>query len=226
MRALLVEHERGTARLIQQGLAQAGYVVDVAENGNAGLHYALGTDYDVIILDIVLPIIDGFRLLREFRAKRLKPPVLFLFAHDSIEERLKLNLGALNLGTNDYLVKPFVFSELLLRLRALLRRPSTLTDTVLRVGNLEMDTIGRLVRWHNQEIQLSVREFSLLEYLMRHPGQVLSRAQISEHVWNFKHTSDTKVIDVYIGYLRRKLNQGAAKVPIQTVRGVGYRLSL
>lgn len=222
MRALLIEHERGTARFIQQGLTQAGYAVDVAEDSKTGLNNALGTDYDVIILNVVMPIIDGFRLLREFRLKQLKTPVLLLFTHNGVEERIR----GLDLGADDYLVKPFVFSELLARLRALRRRPAMLTDTVLQVGNLEMDTACHLVRWHNQEIHLSVREFSLLEYLMRHPGQVLTRTQIAEHVWNFKHTSDTKVIDVYIGYLRRKLNQGAAKVPIQTVRGVGYRLSL
>ncbi|WAL59650.1 winged helix-turn-helix domain-containing protein [Thermocoleostomius sinensis] len=226
MRALLVAHERGTARFIQQGLARAGYAVDVAVDGQAGLNDVLGTDYDVIILDIVSPLIDGLRWLREFRTKRLKPPVLFLFSREGMEERLEFNLSTLNLEANDYLVKPFVFSELLVRLRSLLRRPSALTDTLLQVGDLEMDTVAHQVRWHNQEIHLSVREFALLEYLMRHSGQVLTRAQIAQQVWNFKYTSDTKVIDVYIGYLRRKLNQGAAKVPIQTVRGVGYRLSL
>ena len=221
MRALLVENERGIARFIEQGLAQAGYAVDVAEDGRTGLDYALAAHYDVIIMDVMLPIMDGFRLLQEFRSKKLKTPILLLSARDGIDDRVK----GLDLGADDYLVKPFAFSELLARLRALLRRPSLQVGTVLQVGELELDTAYHTVCWQGQEIQLSAREFSLLEYLMRHPGQVLTRMQIAEHVWNFRNTGDTKVIDVYIGYLRRKLKQGFASQPIQTVRGVGYRLS-
>lgn len=221
MRALLVEHERGIAQFIEQGLAQAGYAVDVAEDDQVGLDYALAAHYDVIIMDVMLPFIDGFRLLQEFRSKKLKTPILLLSAQNDIDDRVK----GLDSGADDYLTKPFAFSELLARLRALLRRPSLQAGTVLRVGELELDTAYHTVYWQGQDVRLSAREFSLLEYLMRHPGQVLTRTQIAEHVWNFRNTSDTKVIDVYIGYLRRKLKQELTNHPIQTVRGVGYRLS-
>ncbi|GAB4535893.1 MAG: response regulator transcription factor [Anaerolineae bacterium] len=221
MRLLVVEDEPGVAQFIRQGLTEAGFAVDVARDGAEGLDYALAAEYDAIVLDIMLPKMDGLDLLRELRTRSIKSPVLLLTARDAIEDRVQ----GLDAGADDYLVKPFAFPELLARVRALLRRPPLQVDTILRVGDLEMDTARREVRRAGQPIQLSPREFALLEFLMRHPGQVLPRTQIIEHVWNFDFYSETNVVDVYIGYLRRKIDRGFADPLIHTVRGVGYRLS-
>ena len=218
MRVLLVEDEPGIAQFIRQGLNEAGYAVDVAQDGIEGLNYALAAEYDILVLDILLPKMDGIQLLKELRNQRIRTPVLLLTAMDAVENRVR----GLDAGADDYLVKPFAFSELLARLRALLRRPPLQVDAVMQVGYLEMDTARRQVRQAGCLIELSQREFALLEYLMRHPGQVLTRTQIAEHVWDFNFWNDSNVIDVYIGYLRRKL---AGSPLIHTVRGVGYRLS-
>jgi len=221
MRILVVEDEPGIVEFIRQGLSEAGYAVDAARDGQEGLDYALAAEYDVMVIDIMLPKMDGLRLLRELRNRGVKTPVLLLTARDGIEDRVT----GLDAGADDYLVKPFAFPELLARLRALLRRPPLQTDTVLRVGDLEMDTARYDVRRAGQRIELSPREFELLEFLMRHPDQVLTRTQIAEHVWNFDFYSESNVVDVYIGYLRRKIDRGFAYPLIHTVRGVGYRLS-
>lgn len=220
MRVLLVEDDAGISMFIQQGLTEAGYTVDMASNGREGLDYALAADYDVILLDVLLPELSGLDILREMRQRGSKTPVLLLTAQDSTQDKV---LG-LDAGADDYLIKPFDFTELLARLRALLRRPPLQTDIVLRVGNLEMDTAQRWVKRGDRSIDLSPREFALLEYLMRHPNQVLGRTQIAQHVWNFDFYGDYKVIDVYIGYLRRKVDRNEPTSLIQTVRGVGYRL--
>jgi len=222
MRLLVVEDEPGVAQFIRQGLTEAGFAVDVARDGAEGLDYALAAEYDAIVLDIMLPKMDGLDLLRELRTRSIKSPVLLLTARDAIEDRVQ----GLDTGADDYLVKPFAFPELLARVRALLRRPPLQADTILRVGGLEMDTARREVCRAGQPIELSPREFALLELLMRHPGQVLPRTQIIEHVWNFDFYSETNVVDVYIGYLRRKIDRGFADPLIHTVRGVGYRLSV
>lgn len=222
MRVLVVEDEPGIAQFVRQGLSEAGYAVDVARDGREGLDYALSAEYDLLILDILLPMMDGLCLLRELRNQGIKAPVLLLTARDRIEDRVT----GLDAGADDYLVKPFAFSELLARLRALLRRPALQVDTVLRIGDLEMDTARREVRRAGRLIELSPREFMLLEYLMRHPGQVLTRTQIAEHVWNFDFYSNSKVVDIYIGYLRRKVDRGFAQPLLHTLRGVGYRLSV
>ncbi len=222
MRVLVVEDEPGIAQFVRQGLSEAGYAVDVARDGREGLDYALSAEYDLLILDILLPMMDGLCLLRELRNQGIKAPVLLLTARDRIEDRVT----GLDAGADDYLVKPFAFSELLARLRALLRRPSLQVDTVLRIADLEMDTARREVRRGGRLIELSPREFMLLEYLMRHPGQVLTRTQIAEHVWNFDFYSNSKVVDIYIGYLRRKVDRGFAQPLLHTLRGVGYRLSI
>jgi heavy metal response regulator len=222
VRVLVVEDEPGIAQFVRQGLSEAGYAVDVARDGKEGLDYALSAEYDLLILDILLPMMDGLHLLRELRNQGIKVPVLLLTARDRIEDRV----AGLDAGADDYLVKPFAFSELLARLRALLRRPALQADTVLRVGDLEMDTARREVRRAGCLIELSPREFMLLEYLMRHPGQVLTRTQIGEHVWNFDFYSNSKVVDIYIGYLRRKVDRGFAQPLLHTMRGVGYRLSI
>ncbi len=221
MRILVVEDEPGVSQFVQQGLTEAGYAVDVAENGFDGLEFGLSKRFDVIILDIMLPEMNGLEVLRELRNKRVKTPVLLLTARDSIDDRV----SGLDTGADDYLVKPFAFPELLARVRMLLRRPPLQTDPLMRVGDLEMDLSRREVRRAGEVIELSQREFSLLELLMRHPNQVLTRTQIMEHVWNFNFYSETKVVDVYIGYLRRKIEQDFGYALIHTVRGVGYRLS-
>ncbi len=219
MRVLLVEDDRKIAQFIDQGLSEAGYAVDVAHDGREGLDYALAAEYDVLVLDILLPKMNGVYLLKELRNRQIKAPVLLLTAMDAVEDRVR----GLDAGADDYLVKPFALSELLARIRALLRRPPLQTDTVIRVGDLEMDLAKREVRRAGQLIELSQREFTLLEYLMRHPGQVLTRSQIAEHVWDFDFWNESNVVDVYIGYLRRKL-EGDYSL-IHTVRGVGFRLS-
>ena len=221
MRVLVVEDEAGVAGFVEQGLTEAGYAVDVARNGPDGLEYALAFEYDAMILDIMLPKMNGLDVLREMRDKRVKAPVLLLTARDGVADRVR----GLNLGADDYLVKPFAFPELLARIGALLRRPPLQSGNLLCMGDLEMDISLREVRRAGRRIELSPREFSLLELLLRHPNQVLTRTQIVEHVWNFDFYTDTNVVDVYIGYLRRKIDRGFASPLIQTVRGVGYRLS-
>jgi len=221
MRILIVEDEAGVAGFVEQGLTEAGYAVDVARDGSEGLEYALAFEYDVMVLDIMLPKMNGLDLLHEIRDKRVKVPVLLLTARDGVDDRVK----GLDVGADDYLVKPFAFPELLARIRALLRRPPLQSGNLLNMNDLEMDVTQREVRRAGKKIELSPREFSLLELLLRHPNQVLTRTQIVEHVWNFDFYGDTNVVDVYIGYLRRKIDSGFVPPLIQTVRGVGYRLS-
>lgn len=221
MRILIVEDEAGVAGFVEQGLTEAGYAVDVARDGSEGLEYALAFEYDVMVLDIMLPKMNGLDLLHEIRDKRVKAPVLLLTARDGVDDRVK----GLDVGADDYLVKPFAFPELLARIRALLRRPPLQSGNLLSMNDLEMDVTQREVRRAGKKIELSPREFSLLELLLRHPNQVLTRTQIVEHVWNFDFYGDTNVVDVYIGYLRRKIDSGFVPPLIQTVRGVGYRLS-
>ncbi len=221
MRILVVEDELGVAQFVKQGLCEAGHAVDVVRDGLDGLSYAQAVNYDVIILDIMLPKMNGLDMLREIRDQRNKTPVLLLTARDGVDDRVQ----GLDSGADDYLVKPFAFPELLARVRALLRRPPMQTNTLLQSADLELDTASREVRRAGQIIELSPREFSLLELLLRHPNQVLTRTQIIEHVWNFNFYSDTKVVDVYIGYLRRKIDDGFGSTLIHTIRGVGYRLS-
>lgn len=221
MRILVVEDEAGVAGFIQQGLTEAGYLVDVARDGQEGLEYALAFDYDAILLDIMLPKLDGIDLLRELRDQRRKYPVVLLTARDGVDDRVV----GLDSGADDYLVKPFAFPELLARLRALLRRPPLQAGGNLQMSDLEMDVAKREVRRGGKRIELSPREFALLELLLRHPHQVLTRTQILEHVWNFDFHADTNVVDVYIGYLRRKIDAGLPLQLIKTVRGIGYRIS-
>lgn len=221
MRVLLVEDDAGIAQFVQQGLVEVGYAVDVVPDGQSGLNYAQAAEYDAIVLDVMLPELDGLQVLRSLRSQQIKVPVLLLTARDRIEDRVQ----GLDAGADDYLVKPFAFTELLARLRALLRRPPLQNATILQVGDLEMDVANRQVCRAGKQIELSPREFTLLEYLMRHPRQVLTRAQITEHIWNFDFYGDSNVVDVYIGYLRRKIDRNSDYPLLHTVRGVGYRLS-
>lgn len=218
MRVLVVEDDESISHFIHQGLGEAGYAVDIALDSLQGINYATSADYDVIVLDVLLPKINGLTVLKTLREQEFQTPVLLLTARDTVEDRV---LG-LNAGADDYLIKPFDFTELLARLRALLRRPPLQVNPLLRIGDLEMDTIQHFVKYNGRTIDLSPREYSLLEYLMRNPNQVLSRTQIAQHVWSFDFYSDYKVIDVYIGYLRRKLAKESSHSLIQTIRGVGY----
>lgn len=221
MRVLLVEDDSGITQFIQQGLSETGYAVDIAMDGRSGLEYALSAAYDVIVLDVMLPELDGFCLLRSLRSQHIKVPVLLLTARDNVEDRVK----GLDAGADDYLVKPFAFKELLARLRALLRRPPLQANPILQMEDLEMNLATHEVHRAGQRIELSPKEFALLEYLMRHPHQVMTREQIVEHVWNFDYCGDSNVVDVYIGYLRRKIDRGFDAILLHSIRGVGYRLS-
>ncbi len=222
MRILMVEDETNIGQFIQQGLKEAGYAIDWVKDGQLGLDYALSINYDAIVLDMMLPGLDGFSFLRELRRRRILTPVLCLTALDTVGDRVR----GLDVGADDYLVKPFAYPELLARLRALLRRPPLQTQTILRIADLELDLTTRKVQRAGRSIPLSAREFSLLEFLMRHPNQVLSRTQIGEHIWNIDFDSESNVIDVYIGYLRRKIDKDFQAKLIHTIRGVGYQIGL
>jgi heavy metal response regulator len=220
LRVLVVEDEQGVSQFLMQGLTEAGYVVDVASDGDEGRQYALSAEYDALVLDIMLPGIDGISLLREIRDRGVKTPVLLLTARDHVGDRVH----GLDAGADDYLVKPFEFAELLARIRALLRRPVLAANPVLRLSDLELDAIRHQVRRAGKAIDLTPREFSLLEFLLIHQGQVLTRTQIIEHVWDVHYSGDTNVVDVYIGYLRRKVDRDFEPALVHTVRGFGYRL--
>ena len=220
MRLLVVEDERGIASALRQGLGESGYAVDLARDGIEARDYALATSYDVILLDILLPKLDGLALLRDLRKRGMTTPILLLTARDAIDDRV----AGLDAGADDYLVKPFSFSELLARIRALLRRPVLQTANKLASGGICMDLGARTVTRGAQTIVLTPREFAVLEYLLRHPGQALSRSQIAERVWSWEFHGETNIVDVYIGYLRRKLDEGGAPSVIETLRGYGYRL--
>ena len=222
MRVLLVEDDAGIVAFVRQGLTEAGFTVDAVVDGLEGLAAARVATYDAIILDGMLPGLDGLAVLVELRRLGIRTPVLFLTARAAVEDRV----AGLETGADDYLTKPFAFTELLARLRALLRRPPLQADQVLRVGDLELDPLRRSVRRGGSPVDLSPREFALLACLMRHAGQALTRTQIAEQIWSLDYAGDTNVVDVYIGYLRRKLGLAHGGPRIQTVRGVGYRLSL
>jgi DNA-binding response OmpR family regulator len=220
MRLLVVEDEGGIASALRQGLSEQGYAVDVARDGEQGRDYALAAPYDVILLDILLPELDGLSLLRDLRKRGMTTPILLLTARDAIDDRV----AGLDAGADDYLVKPFSFSELLARIRALLRRPVLRTGDKLVTGDVAMDLAARTVTRGTQPVTLTPREFAVLEYLLRHPGQALSRTQIAEGVWSWEFHGESNVVDVYIGYLRRKLDADGVPSIIETLRGYGYRL--
>jgi DNA-binding response OmpR family regulator len=220
MRLLVVEDEGGIASALRQGLSEQGYAVDVARDGEQGRDHALAATYDVILLDILLPKLDGLSLLRDLRKRGMTTPILLLTARDAIDDRV----AGLDAGADDYLVKPFSFSELLARIRALLRRPVLRAGDRLVTGDVAMDLGARTVTRGTQAVTLTPREFAVLEYLLRHPGQALSRTQIAEGVWSWEFHGESNVVDVYIGYLRRKLDEDGVPSIIETLRGYGYRL--
>ncbi|MDP2857786.1 MAG: response regulator transcription factor [Bacillota bacterium] len=221
MRVLVVEDERRIADFLSRGLSEQGYAVDVAYDGDEALQWADVAEFDVIVLDVMLPIRDGIAVCRIFRTRGLKTPILMLTARDAVEDRVR----GLDSGADDYLVKPFAFAELLARLRALTRREPVALGTVLQVGDLILDTTTREGSRQGKSPELTSKEYALLEYLMRHPNQVLTRTMIAEHVWNYDFDNATNVIDVHIRNLRRKIDDPFPTKLIQTVRGAGYRIS-
>lgn len=220
MRILVVEDEPAISEFVERGLRAAGYTVDCAGDGETAEQLALGRQYDLVLLDLLLPRKSGLEVLASIRARDSQVPVIVLTALGAIEDRVR----GLDAGASDYVVKPFSMEELLARVRAHLRRPHQTTADVLEVGDMRMDLGTRRVERNGEEVQLTTREFELLAYLMRHPGQVLSREQILSAVWGFDYEPGTNVLEVYISYLRTKLRQNGSEAPIDTVRGAGYRL--
>jgi len=220
MRLLVIEDEKKVARFVKKGLEEEGYAVDLAFDGEEGLAMVLDQVHDLIILDIALPKIDGLQVLKKLRERAVRTPVLLLTVRATIEDKV---LG-LDSGADDYLTKPFVFQELLARIRALLRRKAEAGPPLLRVEDLALDPARHLVTRGGERIDLTSKEFALLEYLMRNAGRVLTRAMISEHVWNYDFDTETNIIDVYVNYLRRKIDSGREKRLIHTIRGSGYVL--
>ena len=220
MRILVVEDDRAVASFVKKGLESEQYAVDVTGDGEDAEKLSGEAEYDLVILDLVLPKIDGLEVLKQIRSRKPSPPVLILSGRSRVEDRVK----GLDLGADDYLTKPFSFSELSARVRALLRRSPSSIGIVLRVGDLELDRAERLVRRAGRRIDLTPREFALLEYLMRNAGRSVTRAMIIEHVWNFSFDTMTNVVDVYINYLRKKVDQDFDRKLIRTVRNVGYEL--
>jgi heavy metal response regulator len=221
MRVLVVEDERRIADFISRGLSEQGYAVDVAYDGDEALHWPDVAEFDVVILDVMLPVRDGIEVCRTLRERGLRTPILMLTARDAVEDRVR----GLDSGADDYLVKPFAFAELLARLRALTRREPVALGTVLRVSDLILDTTTREAFRQGMSLELTSKEYALLEYLMRYPNQVLTRTMIAEHVWNYDFDNATNVIDVHIRNLRRKIDDPFPTKLIQTVRGAGYRIS-
>jgi two-component system, OmpR family, response regulator len=220
MRVLVVEDELKMASLLRRGLVEEGHAVDVARTGDDALWMARAVEYDAVVLDLMLPGIDGVEVCRRLRHDGVWTPVLMLTARDAVEDRV----AGLDAGADDYLPKPFSFAELLARLRALARRGATERPAVLEVGDLRLDPATRQVWRGKAEIRLSGKEFALLETFMRRPGQVLSRYQLLEHAWDYAYDNRSNVVDVYVRYLRAKIDRPFGRDSLETVRGAGYRL--
>lgn len=220
MRVLVVEDEVKMAGLLKRALNEEGYAVDLAPNGEEAVWLGTENDYDAIVLDVRLPDFDGFEVCRRLRSAGRWAPVLVLTARGAVHDRV----AGLDAGADDYLTKPFSFAELHARLRALIRRGGGKRPTVLRVGDLTLDPATRRVWRADSNIEFTNKEFVLLEYFMRHPGEVLSRTQLIEHVWDFNYDGGSNVVDVYVRYLRSKIDRPYWKRSIETVRGAGYRL--
>ncbi len=223
MRILVAEDDTVIADFVAQGLREAGFVVDVAATGTDGLRQALGGGYDAAVIDVMLPGMDGLALIEALRTKKVQTPVLILSARHTVDDRVK----GLQAGGDDYLTKPFAFAELLARVQALLRRAGgTPEPTRLTLGDLSLDLLSRKVQRDGQALDLRPREFALLEYLLRHPGRVLSKTMILSHVWGYSFDPGTNVVDVLVSRLRDKVDEGFASKMIHTVRGAGYVLKL
>jgi two-component system OmpR family response regulator len=220
MRLLVVEDDVKLARALERGLQREGYAVDLADTGDDALSQAITNDYDAVVLDVMLPGIDGFAVCKEMRSSERWAPVLMLTARDQVGDRIR----GLDAGADDYLVKPFDFGELLARLRALIRRGPTERAPVLEVGELRIDPAARIVTRGGREIELTVREFALLHFLAQRAGAVVSREELLEHVWENAEEGSTNVVDVYVGYLRNKVEKPFRGKIIRTVRGIGFML--
>ena len=220
MRLLVVEDEKKLNELIRKKLEKEYYGVDSCFDGEEAVRYVEGTEYDAIILDIMLPKLDGFEVIKKIREKKNKVPILLLTARDNIDDKVK----GLDYGADDYLVKPFIFEELMARIRVLLRRNSGNADNVITIANLKVDLDAKLVFRDDVLIKLSGREYSILEYLIRNKGKILPRERIENHIWNYEYEGGTNVIDVYIRYLRKKIDDSYTPKLIHTVRGLGYVL--
>lgn len=220
MRILVVEDEKKTANFIKRGLKEEGHAVDAAYDGEQGHFMATTQDYDLIVLDLMLPKIDGLALCRKLRNEKVLSPILILTAKDPVKDKV---LG-LDSGADDYLTKPFAFEEFLARVRSLLRKRESGAPTKLTAGDLTLDLVTHKVSRGGKEIKLTAKEYALLEYFMRNAGSIVTRTMISEHVWDMNFDSFTNVIDVYVNYLRKKINSGGDKKFIQTIRGKGYIL--
>ena len=222
MKLLVIEDDREAAAYLVKGLSESGYVVDLSHDGRDGLFMATSNNYDVVIVDRMLPGMDGLAVIAALRNAEIRTPVLILSALGAVDDRVK----GLRAGGDDYLVKPFAFAELLARIEALLRRGSGRPATTrLKVGDLDMDLLARSVRRGTREIELLPREYRLLEFLMRHAGHVVTRTMLLESVWDYHFDPQTNVIDVHISRLRQKIDKGFDKPLLHTVRGAGYRLS-
>jgi heavy metal response regulator len=220
MRILVIEDEKKVAEFIRNGLEEEGYAVDAAHDGDAGFFLATSNEYDAILLDILLPKVDGITLCSRLRSEGHQTPILMLTARDAVKDKVR----GLDAGADDYLTKPFAFEELLARIRALLRKKYQHQSTRLQVDDLILDTVTHQVFRGTEVIPLSVKEYALLEFLMRNAGSVVTRTMISEHVWDINFETFTNVIDVYISYLRNKIDKGRDKALIQTIRGRGYTI--
>jgi DNA-binding response OmpR family regulator len=221
VRVLVVDDDRKLASMVRRELTDQGYAVDVAYDGEEGLAFAELGPYDLILLDVVMPGMDGLSVCRRLREQKVRTPVLMLTARAHVDERV----GGLDSGADDYLVKPFNFRELHARVRALLRRGDAPKEPVLRVGDVSVDTVAHEVRRGGQPIDLTGKEYAILEYFARNPNRVLSRSQIAEHAWNYDFEAESNIIDVYVGNLRRKLGDRDGAPLLRTVRGVGYKLT-
>ena len=218
MRILIVEDEKKVAAFIKKGLEEETYAVDIATDGEEGFHLGEQNQYDLIILDLMLPKINGLDILSRLRSQKIDTPILLLTAKDSVEDKVE----GLNQGADDYLTKPFAFSELLARIRVLLRRGKAESKTTLEISDLTLNLVSHKVSRGNEEIELTGKEYSLLEYFMRNQEKVLTRTMIAEHVWDYNFDTFTNVIDVYVNHLRKKIDKNFSTKLLHTLRGVGY----
>jgi len=218
MRILVIEDEKKVASFIKKGLEEEHYAVDTAHDGETGLYLSENNEYDLIVLDLMIPKIDGLEVLRRTRTNKNNVPILVLTAKDSVEDIVR----GLDSGCDDYLTKPFEFVEFLARIRALLRREKTEKEPVLKIRDLTLSLVTHKVTRQGKEIELTSKEYALLEYFMRNPDKILTRTMISEHVWDYYFDSLTNVVDVYVNYLRKKIDKGFEHKLIHTIRGVGY----